>query len=140
MANTEIRSRQIGKDKAHVVHLRDRHEEVPERRGRHDTQVSIPDRHRDGVFQIGRKLVKEKHERVTAKQLLPGLGSRCIEERGNVAGELLRFAEVFCDRAPDSPCCIGASSIEADNTTAAEIRSWVLRAENFFSQLGITRQ
>ena len=141
LSDAEIRTREIGKDKANVVHFGNRDEQVRQRGGRHDTQIGIADRNGDGVFQVGRKFVEEQYQRITAQQLLPGLRSRCTEQRRNVAGELLCFAELLGDRTPDAAGGIGAAAIEADNTAATEIRRRVLLAKkHFLAQLGITRQ
>ena len=141
LAEAEIRSCQIGKGQTYIVHLGDRHEEIPKRRRRNDPQVTIPDRDRHRVFQIRREFVEKKNERVTAEQLLPGLGARRAEQWRNVAGELFGFTELIRDRTPDSAYRIGASSIEAGHATAAELRCGILLAtEDCLSQLGITRQ
>ena len=129
LADAEVRARKVGQDQADVVHLGDCDEQVRQRGGGDDAQIGIADRDRDGVFEVRRKFVEEQHQRVAAEQLLPGLGPRRTEQGRNVAGELLGLAELLGDRAPDAAGGIGAASVEADNTAAAELRRRVFVAQ-----------
>ena len=103
-------------DKAHVVHFGDGDKQVRQRGGGHDAQIGISHGNGDGVFQIGWEFVQEENQRITAEQLLPRLGSRGTEHRRDIAGELLRFAELLRNRSPDAAGGIGASAIESGNT------------------------
>lgn len=71
-----IPSGQIREDEPHVVHLRDRDEQVRQSSRRHDPEVPVANGHRDSVCEIRRKFVEKKHERVAPQQLLPRYGSR----------------------------------------------------------------
>lgn len=118
LSDTEIRPRQIRQDKAHVVHVGDGDEEVRKRGGRHYTKVGTPDGNGNRILQVGRKFVEKENEWITAEQLFPRFGTGCAKQRGDIAGELLGFAELLSDRPPDPARGIRTSSVEAGYATA----------------------
>ena len=140
LADAEVCSRQIGKNEADVIHLSNSNEEICKSCGRHDPQVGISDRDSDRIFQIRGKLIEEKHQGITAKELFPSFRPGSAEERRNIFGKLLRFAKLRGNRAPDAAGLIGAAPIESHNAALLELRSRILLGQNFFSQFGIASQ
>ena len=140
LADGEMGAREIGDDQANIVHVGHGHEQVGQGGCRHDAQVAIAGGDRDGVFQIGRQLVQEQHQRVTAQELLPGLRPRRCQDGRYIAGKLFSLAQLLGQDAPDATHGIGLAAIEADDPTAAQVGRRILSTQDRAPQHRILRQ
>ena len=92
-------------------------QKITECRGRDHSQITIADRNRHRVFEVGRQLIQEEYQWITAQQLFPRFRAGGAEQRGYIAGKLERLAELFGNGTPDSPGSVGVAPIEAHHTT-----------------------
>ena len=135
MAHTEVGARQVGQHKADIRHVCHSDKKIGQRGCGHNAQVCIAHWHCHGVFEVWRQLIQEKHQWLTAQQLLPRFGAWGAQQGGDVAGKLIRLTQLLCNRTPNTTRCIGAAAIEAHDAAWPQGGRGVLVAgEHFVAQ------